>query len=170
MRMDKIDQFRSLFECHFTPLVKYSYYFTRDKEQSKDIVQNFFIDIWKNNELDGIRSFESFAFFSIRNKSLTYLRDSKNLVLSVPDFAAEDHNNIYDSHFPEYLLEAAIQRLPEKCRAVFVLSKLEGLTYHEIAERQNLSIKTVEKHIGTGLRKLKDMLLPYKQAFLENNI
>jgi RNA polymerase sigma-70 factor, ECF subfamily len=166
--MDRIADFRELFECHFTPLVKYAYFITGDKDQSKDIVQNFFVEIWRTKKIDTIQSFEAFAFLSIRNKSLTYLRSRKKFDLVVPDIPMEDNHIGQDSHFPEYLLESAIRRLPEKCQEVFVLSKLEGLTYQEVAARLNVSVKTVEKHVGVGLRKLKKSLAPYKESFLED--
>lgn len=166
--MERIADFRQLFDCHFTPLVKYSYFITGDKEQSKDIVQNFFVDIWRTKKLDSIQSFEAFAFLSIRNKSLSYVRSRKKFDVMIPDIPTHDDHVGDDAHFPAYLLESAIRRLPDKCQEVFVLNKLEGLTYNEVAVRLNVSVKTVEKHVGVGLRKLKEYLAPYKEKFLED--
>jgi RNA polymerase sigma-70 factor (family 1) len=166
--MERIADFRKLFECHFTALVKYSYTITKDKEQSKDIVQNFFADIWKNQKITQIDSFESFAFYSIKNRSMSYRRDIKKFERSVPEQSINQEDAIHDQHFPMYLLESAILSLPDKCREVFILSKQDGLTYDEIAEALNVSVKTVEKHISTGLQKLKEKLAPYKALFLES--
>ena|SRR5688500_17969494 len=166
--MDRIADFKRLFECHFTPLVKYSYFITGDKAQSKDIVQNFFVEIWRTKKIDAIQSFEAFAFLSVRNKSLTYLRSRKKFELTMPDIPSDDDHIGRDPHFPEYLLESAIGRLPDKCQKVFVLSKLEGFTYQEVAVKLNVSVKTVEKHVGVGLRKLREHLAPYKKSFLED--
>ena len=166
--MDKIAEFRSLFDCHFTPLVKYSYSITGNKEQSKDIVQNFFVDIWRSNKLAEIRSFEAFAFLSVKNKSLNYVQRRRKFDVVVPDRHVTEQQVGHDPHFPHYLLESAILGLPDKCRQVFVLSKLEGLTYIQIANKLNVSVKTVEKHVSVGLRKLKEVLLPYKEFFIEN--
>jgi RNA polymerase sigma-70 factor, ECF subfamily len=166
--MEKIADFRRLFECHFIPLVKYSYTITKDKEQSKDIVQNFFVDIWKNQKIDQIESFESFAFHAIKNKSLSYRRDMRKFESQVPELSIGQDAAIHDQHFPGYLLESAILGLPEKCREVFILSKRDGLTYKEIAEVLNVSVKTVEKHISNGLQKMKEKLAPYKTLFLES--
>lgn len=166
--MEKIADFRNLFECHFSPLVKYSYTITKDKEQSKDIVQNFFVDIWKNQRVEEIESFEAFAFHSIKNKSVSYLRDMKKFERIVPELSINQNGLVHDQHFPMYLLESAILGLPDKCREVFVLSKQHGLTYDEIAKALNVSVKTVEKHISTGLRKLKEKLAPHKELFLES--
>jgi RNA polymerase sigma-70 factor (ECF subfamily) len=166
--MEKIADFRRLFECHFTPLVKYSYTITKDKEQSKDIVQSFFVEIWKQQKLDQIESFEAFAFHSIKNRSMSHLRDRKKFEGSIPELSVDLSSRIHDEHFPRYLLESAILGLPDKCREVFILSKIDGLTYEEIAGVLNLSVKTVEKHIGNGLQKLKEKLAPHREMFLES--
>jgi RNA polymerase sigma-70 factor, ECF subfamily len=166
--MERIAGFRRLFECHFIPLVKYAYTITKDKEQSKDIVQNFFADLWKDQKIVHIESFEAFAFHAIKNKSINYLRDHRKFVSVVPELPVSESDPIHDSHFPKYLLESAILSLPGKCREVFILSKQDGLTYEEIAETLNLSVKTVEKHISTGLQKLREKLTPYRVLFLES--
>lgn len=163
----QIAEFRKLFECHFTPLVKHSYAITKDKEQSKDIVQSFFTELWRNEKADQIRSFEAFAFHAVKNKSMSYLRDRKRFERSVPEVPVDYEDAIHDHHFPSYLLESAILSLPEKCREIFILSKQDGLTYDEIAESLNLSVKTVENHITTGLQKLKEKLARHKTLFLE---
>jgi RNA polymerase sigma factor (sigma-70 family) len=165
--MERIAVFRKLFECHFIPLVKYSFTITKDKEHSKDIVQNFFTDLW-DQKINDIRSFEAFAFQSVRNKSISYLRDNKKFVSVVPEVPVNENLPIQDSHFPTYLLESAILGLPDKCREVFMMSKQDGLTYEEIAAALNVSVKTVEKHISTGLQKLKEKLAPHKILFLES--
>ncbi len=165
--MEELAKFRKLFECHFSPLVKYAYYITRDKEQSKDIVQGFFVQLWKTNKWKEIQVFEQFAYQSIKNRSLNFIRDNKRFDREqLPELYVHPHDQM-DPNFPKYLLESAIRGLPEKCREVFMLSKLEGLTYDEIAQVRNLSVKTVEKHIGTGLQKLKVKLAPYRDLFLD---
>ncbi|MFY0600027.1 MAG: sigma-70 family RNA polymerase sigma factor [Cyclobacteriaceae bacterium] len=166
--MKSIAKFRSLFEKHFTPLVKYSFSITGDKEQSKDIVQAFFVYMWKQNDIENLESFESYAFSSIKNKSLTFLKGQKKFSEEFPPMLVE-HSLMSekDTGFAKYLLESAIRGLPDKCREVFMLSKLEGLTYPEIADVLNISIKTVERQVGIGLKKLREVLAPHRELFLE---
>ena len=66
----------------------------------------------------------------------------------------------------EVILNNAINSLPEKCREVFILSRMEGLKYREIAERLNISTKTVENQIITALRKLRVELKDYLPLFI----
>ncbi len=166
--MNNIATFRKLFEAHFTPLVKYSFGITQDKEQARDIVQNFFVQFWHQYTLDQIDSFEAFAFVSVKNKSLSWVQSQKKFVGELPEIpssaipvASEDEA------FPGFLLESAIRTLPEKCKDIFMLSKLEGLTYPEIAETRDLSIKTVERQISIGLAKLREILAPHKELIMD---
>ena len=166
--MKSIADFRRIFEAHFTPLVKYSFGITQDKEQSKDIVQSFFIQIWKQYSPEQFHSFEAFAFSSVRNKSLTWLRDQKKFVGDLPEMPAPFQGPIeHDQEYPKYLLESAILSLPDKCKEVFVLSKLDGLTYPEIAVVLDLSVKTVERQISIGLSKLREALEPHRELFMD---
>lgn len=165
--MKNIADFRKLFEIHFTPLVKYAYSITEDKEQSKDIVQTFFVNVWHSHDLREFNNFESFAFVSVRNRCFTWLRSQKRFLGDVPEGAVSmGMNEIQDPEYPAYLLESAIRNLPEKCREIFMLSKIDGLTYPEIADVLNLSIKTVERQIGIGLAKLREALAPHRDLFV----
>ena len=58
----------------------------------------------------------------------------------------------------EQAIQDAIATLPEKCREVFMMSKIDGLKNREIAEKLNISEKTVERHMSIALRKLRDEL------------
>ena len=59
------------------------------------------------------------------------------------------------------LVQKAINQLPEKCKAIFVLSREEGLTYQEIANQLDLSVKTVENQMSIALKKMRAALKPY---------
>ena len=61
----------------------------------------------------------------------------------------------------ERRIAAAMKALPEKCRLVFQLSRFEELRYAEIAEQLNISIKTVENHMGKALRIMREQLKDY---------
>ena len=63
------------------------------------------------------------------------------------------------------LLNKAIAHLPEKCRQVFILSRMEGMKHEEIATQLNISVNTVQNHIVTALRKLKVELKDYLPLF-----
>ena len=66
----------------------------------------------------------------------------------------------------ENLLAQAIEHLPEKCRQVFILSRMNGLKHEEIATQLNISVHTVQNHIVTAIRKLKVELKDYLPLFI----
>jgi RNA polymerase sigma-70 factor (ECF subfamily) len=61
----------------------------------------------------------------------------------------------------------AIGSLPEKCREIFEMAKFEGLTYDEIAEYLQVSVKTVENQMGIALKKLREAMVPYSKQVYE---
>ena len=164
--MNNIAGFRKLFEVHFTPLVKYAYSITENKEQSKDIVQGFFVQLWHKYPIEEFDNFEAFAFISVRNKCLGWLKTQKRFVGEIPEtYDVNSQPHIQEDLYPKYLLESAIRNLPGRCREIFILSKMDGLTYPEIADVLHISIKTVERQIGIGLSKLRETLAPHRELF-----
>ena len=63
-----------------------------------------------------------------------------------------------DTELLKKKIQYAIDQLPEKCRNIFVLSRYGGLTYAEIAEDLEISVKTVENQMSIALKKLKESL------------
>lgn len=77
------------------------------------------------------------------------------------DETAETPNSSMESRELEQKITQAVNNLPPKCKAVFVLSRYEGLKYKQIAEHLDISVKTVENQMGSALQKLRDELKPY---------
>lgn len=77
--------------------------------------------------------------------------------LNLEALEAVDENLVLDTDLEQRIHEA-IQSLPEKCREIFILSRVEGLKYSEIAEKLHLSISTVDNQIGIALKKLRVQL------------
>ena len=165
--MERIIVIRKLFERYFKSLVQLSFAVTKDREQAKDIVQAFFVDLSSSDKLLNIDDFERYAYRSVRNKSLSFLRDRKHFVDFVNhEYEPEEEEKTYP--FPTFLLDNAIEALPPKCKAVIDLTKRRGFTYEEAAEALNLSVKTVERHMGDGLAKLRVALAPQRELFLNH--
>lgn len=160
LKEGKQSALKMLFDLYFEPLVQYSFSYLGDKEAAKDVVQQFYISLWKNKETLAYDTFESYMFVSIRNRSINHLRDTKKWVgmdeipqntnyYSAPDHE-EDNQKIIRS-----FLESGIEGLPQKCKHIFKLSKIEGLTYAEVADELDISVKTVERQMGIALKKLR---------------
>lgn len=131
---------------------------------AEDIVQEVFVSLWqKREQIKLTTSIKNYLFQSTRNKAIEIIRRNK----LESEYVSEELNKNENSYEIEveannYMLKEklnrSIRQLPPKCREIFVLSKMNGLTYGEIAEELNLSVKTVENQIGRGLKLLRGML------------
>jgi RNA polymerase sigma-70 factor (ECF subfamily) len=109
-------------------------------------------------------------FSASKFKSLNLLRNSKNhkriiekIGKSEPQISSEQGDSYFDTDEFRKILDTAVSQLAPKCREIFLLSKLEGLSNREIAERLNISVKTVENQMTIALKKLREYLLPFRE-------
>lgn len=157
------DQFQQAFYLYYDPLCQYAYNLVKEKHACEDIVQETFLRIWeKKQELIGTGELRFYLYAAVRNNSLTYIEKTRKLMiteLSGGEEAAAPPEP--DRHYPhttkDYnsLLEDALAQLPARCREVFVLSRISKLTYQQIADTMDISVKTVENQISKALRILR---------------
>lgn len=154
--------FESLFRQHYQRLCSYAYTFLKDEESSEDIVQELFIKIWEKQKLEiGAEYLKFYLFTAVRNNCLTRLqKNKKNFIRELEDEDASDVAALRmemdeTAADPGTLIAKAMEQLPPKCREVFMLSRLSGQTYPQIADSLGISIKTVENQMGKAIRLLK---------------
>lgn len=160
------------FQNSHARLLNYAKLFVARDAVAADMVQEAFIHFWdKRKELHRGKSIESLIFTSVRNRCLNYLRDENTYKNHLDNFKAErteiqhlaqyDFLNKEEESIEELLLKElniSIASLPEKCRQVFVMNKVDGKKQREIAEELGISQKVVEKHIATAKMKLRESL------------
>ena len=135
--------------------------YTGDLDAAKNLVHEVFIQVWeKYDSLPGDTNYKSYCFTAVRNRCLNYIRDRKKFVMleNVPDHHRTELNSTIETLELEQKIEAAIASLPEKCREVFELSRIEGLKYGQIAEKLNISQKTVEAQMSRALAVMREHL------------
>lgn len=135
-----------------------------DGDAAHDVVQDVFIKLWnRREEVSAILNKKAYLFKSVINSSITYLENNKNKT-RIGELKIEASGTT-DSQVLVKELEAKIQlalnTLPPKCKAIFVLSRFEGLKNKEISDYLGLSIKTVENQMGIALKKMKEDLKHY---------
>lgn len=137
----------------------------RDPEAASDIVQETFIALWqKRGDLSEVRSLKAYLISIARYKALRVISISQSEERyreSLVHFFSEYDNSPEATFIAAELdatLQTHIQRLPERMRAVFVMNRYEHLSYAEIAQRLNISDKTVKKQIHNALKYLRSAL------------
>ncbi len=159
--------FDVLYDLYYQKLYIFAYSYISSKEDAEEIIQDVFVKLWKNrNKLSSVSNITGYIYKVTRNSCLDFLRTKKN-VLAIESNMLQQQNllNLHalsddpSSLIIEKELEAQIMmeisKLPEKCRTVFVKSRIEGLKHKEIAEDLEISTKTIENHISKALRLLK---------------
>ena len=158
-------RFESIFGDLYQPLCSYAMTFVQDTTLSEDIVQEVFTRIWETRKdlllTDNIRFY---LYSAVRNNCITHLRRLKSgrtlpwddrALAGNPPVAPKEGN---DQGQYEQLLREAIDLLPEKCREVFLLSRIGHLRYKEIADILGISVKTVENQLGKALKLIREFL------------
>jgi len=144
------------------PLCNYAYSLVSDRLLAEDVVQDIFLHLWKNNESLSINStMKSFLFTSVKNKVYENARSRKSYQKALDSYkqkhgsATVEMSSESDKYMSMERLSSLLRHLPPKCRNVFALNKLNGLTYTEIAESEGISVKTVENHMIKALKILR---------------
>ncbi|WP_308991058.1 sigma-70 family RNA polymerase sigma factor [Mariniflexile litorale] len=135
---------------------------TNDHAQSEDIVQNVFFKVWASRKrLNGNYSIKSFLYKTAYNEFINQYH--KNRAISVLEKVyVEAINESVDDKNSELIekkiaiVNEGIKQLPKKCKEIFLLSKMEGLTNIEIAEHLSISTKTVEGHLTKAYNLLRN--------------
>ena len=146
------------FRCLYRPLNMYALRYTENLDDAEDIVQQSFSDVWE--KLAGgasIQNLKAYMYQTVRNRSLTLITSRQKdheSEWSEPEEQTEEERIIRSER--DARLWTAIDCLPTERKKIFLLSKRDGLTYQEIANELNISIKTVEHQISKALKALRE--------------
>ncbi|MCZ2100155.1 MAG: RNA polymerase sigma-70 factor [Chitinophagales bacterium] len=172
--MDKAG-FKNLFNLHYRPLCNFSYRMIHDMDAAEDIVQDVFLKLWhRKDDISFEKSTQSYLYTMVKNRTLGVIRKTDTGIKIYQEFAsgtpAYGLQDVDDEEIEKYLLVdeiyKSIRQLPTKCGEIFTLSKINGLTYTQIAEAKGISVKTVENQMGKALRLLRTMLVDKRMLFL----
>ncbi|WP_346860895.1 RNA polymerase sigma-70 factor [uncultured Draconibacterium sp.] len=158
--------FSQLFDENYTPLCFFVNKYLSDLDKSRSLVQEYFVDLWINHQKINIPdSPKSYLYNSLKNKTIDYLRKEKRLsqraAMDIPQNSTPFRDLVEEAELNKKI-NASIEKLPPKCRQIFKLCRFEELKYSEIAEKLNISVKTVEMQMGIALKKLRDNLSEYQ--------
>jgi RNA polymerase sigma-70 factor (ECF subfamily) len=156
------DAFSEIYSRYWKLLFQKAYAILRDDNDAKDAVQDVFISLWNRREVVEVTYLKAYLQQAIRFKVLHFIREERidgefyvrlrkvttEIIADNPLLFKEQQN----------LLNELVASLPEDCKEAFLLSREEDLTYKQIAEQLDVSIKTVEKRISKSLKYLRENL------------
>ncbi|MDR2009569.1 MAG: RNA polymerase sigma-70 factor [Bacteroidales bacterium] len=163
--------FEQIFKIYYEDLCRYALFLSSGVADTEDIVQDIFFKMWINRK-DFIltSSLKSYLFTAVKNSVINiikhegikekYIQYQKNY-----EDSSENPDKIENSELGNKI-NTIISELPERRREIFIMSKLEGLKYKEIAEKLNISVKTVENQMGEALKFLREKLSGEKLIFI----
>lgn len=158
LRKGSYSSYEILFKLYYARFVHYAEAIVGDYDVAKDLVQEAFIKVWLNRDtLREELSISNYLYVLVRRASLNFLRDRKMVVAlddEMENLSNEESLSVCDNRID--CLRAAVESLPDKRKAVFKLSKEEGLHNKEIASHLNLSEKTVERHMTLAFREIRN--------------
>jgi RNA polymerase sigma-70 factor (ECF subfamily) len=167
-----VEAFKLFFESIYHELYFYCRKFILNPNDAKDLLQDVFLRLWENrSEVDIYVSLKSYVFRSVHNECINYLK--RKTPEFVPDGISDisDYNNTINSvdnpysdvlvHEIERTINESVEQLPEQCKTIFMMSRFEGMPNKEIAEKMQISVRTVETQIYRALKILKAQLKDY---------
>lgn len=164
MKNDRKALFETRFKKYYPRLCHIAWGYVSETETSEDIVQESFISVW-NNEKDALPESDFYVYMisCVRNRCISHLRKEKRSSnLSIDRLPLSDHEaHLADDEeekthkHPEDHLNEILQILPERCREIFIMSKLQTMKYKDIARQLEISEKTVENQMGKALKLLR---------------
>ncbi|MGQ7868740.1 RNA polymerase sigma-70 factor [Sunxiuqinia sp. sy24] len=167
--------FKLVYDNNYERIVGFCMQFIPDREEAKNIAQQAFVKLWTNREeVNSINGIRAFLYTAAKTDCLNYLRHEK-YKLNYQKSTLENREKLLDQEILESfkfdrleymeleeMIQNALDKLPEKCRQVFVKSRFEYKKNREIADELGIALKSVESNITRALKilrkELKDIL------------
>ena len=169
MKEDNSEQaFHGFYNLCYDRLFRIACYYLKHEEWAQEVVMDVFMKLWQlRDRLPAVADIEDYCFTLTRNAALNYLeREARRPTLSagsLPEPARHDTSPedalIGEELFLHYV--KALDRLPQRCREVFIRVREEKQSYAEVAEALGISANTVDAQLQKAIARLKEMLAPY---------
>lgn len=174
-------QFREIYLRYYSRMKKFAREFVLSEAEAENMVQDVFASLWQRREMLPFNvSLTALLFTALRNRCLDFLRREclrnrarteimeelqLTLKLNLSSLEAFEFQDL-SVHELEEKIQKAIDSLPERCREIFIKSRIEGFRHSEIAEQLDISVKTVENQMTIAYRRLRMELKDYLPLFI----
>ncbi|MEM8908201.1 MAG: RNA polymerase sigma-70 factor [Bacteroidota bacterium] len=158
--------FRQLFDRHYAYLLRSVLHITGDEHLAKDVAQEVFLELWKKRAQLVIKSSpKAYLHRAMINRTFNQLKARKHQYREpeqLPETPSKTSAQLdLEASDLQNVIRQSIDALPERCRVIFTLCRLEGLSHKAIAQQLDISPKTVENQMTKALRILRDAVRPY---------
>ena len=175
------DHFEEIYVSWFSRMKYFALEYVVSEEDAENIVQDVFTELWEKKEILAYDvNLVALLFTSIKNRCIDLLRhrivvkEAVNLMqeeyqatlrMKLTSLELFDQSLLSEQDI-ERIITEVIDSLPEKCREIFIKSKIEGKKQKEIAAELNISLKTVENQMAIAYKKIKGELKYYLPLLL----
>lgn len=166
-------QFEEVYVSFYARMKRFAQQYVIREEDAENIVQDIFFELWeKQLEFSSFVNLNGFLFMILKNRCVDFLRRKtleqqaaeeiqseyiRTLKLKSESLEALEYKFLNEPDI-DAIIQKAIENLPEKCREIFVMNKIEGKKQKLIAQELNISINTVESQMAIAYKKLKESL------------
>ena len=161
---DSPQAMKRMFEMFYKPLCSYAVRYVQSMPVAEEIVSDVMYKIWQNrNKNYRSETFREYLYTATRNTALNHLKQQQNQRELSENWAEQYRGDLIEetpldimiAEETQSKLNRLIENLPEQCRKALMLSRMEDMSYDEIAAQMGISINTVKYHIKTALQKLR---------------
>lgn len=158
------EAFRTVFKAAYPQVRAFSKGFTKNDTDADDIAQQVFIKLWtKRAILANVRNFETYLYTITKNTVLNHMASQKAFMVDISDVRNLSTENTspleqIEASDLQLLIDMTVENMPPQRQAVYKLSRVEGLSNDQIAERLGLQKKTVENHLNLALGEIRKVL------------
>lgn len=168
---DSQKAFKSLYHYYFERLLRFVFLYIPLIAEAEEIVSDIFISLWNGRKkLLEINNFDAYLYGMARYKAISHLRSRTENKISIQEVSIDLFTSTETTPEDDLIsqekitqLNNAINALPYKCKMAFKMVREDKMKYKDVAIVLDISVKTVEAHLATATRKLREALSPYQK-------
>jgi RNA polymerase sigma-70 factor (family 1) len=168
IKADNMFAFDVLYKKYCKKVYNFGFSILKSQDESENLMQDVFLNLWENrHKVENASSIKSYVFTITYNSAISIIRKKTResqffeYLKSLQEIVEEPVDVKLEYYELTTKLDEIINALPQRQKEVYLLHRVEGLKYNEIAERLNISVKTIETHMFRALKTIREKLGNY---------
>lgn len=157
---------KHIYLAYSSYIARYISLYVKSKHTIEELLSDVFYTIWENRQaLPDVENFNAYIYKIAKFKALNHLRENKISTIDIDEIPIDLFNYTTTTAEDEYIskeivaaINAAIENLPPKCKLAFKLVREDKMKYKDAAEHLDISVKTLEIHLASAMKKIRDKL------------